>query len=232
MFQPYPRLTLRIVNVLMIVAATAPVLADEFASDWHRLHDRIWIGPAIWANPMEDWRIEDGRAVCDSRGGDRNLHILTHQLASDDGEFELRLRCSLLERGAHVGVGFRVGIHDAINDHRGNCFWGRGIDAGIVGDRLVVGGRSDDLPKDVDYENIHLRLRCESREGACVLTLALVGDSEDEEAVAEVSSAPIAPDQLIGNVAVVSNLGLAQGKATGSRWAFHRIHREWRQAGW
>ena len=27
----------------------------------------------------------------------------------------------------------RIGIHDEINDYRGNCFFGRGIDAGIDG---------------------------------------------------------------------------------------------------
>ena len=46
---------------------------------WSDTHDRIWLAGNCWANPMEDWMIRDGAAECLTTGGDRNIHLITHQ---------------------------------------------------------------------------------------------------------------------------------------------------------
>jgi hypothetical protein len=56
---------------------------------WSQTHDRIFLGGDTWANPMEDWTVVDGAAQCESYGGNRNVHSLTHQLTNLDGAFEM-----------------------------------------------------------------------------------------------------------------------------------------------
>ena len=53
-------------------SAAEPATATH-ASDWHTLPNRIWLGADYWANPMEDWRIVDGAAECQTTKGDRNF---------------------------------------------------------------------------------------------------------------------------------------------------------------
>ncbi len=208
-----------IVAMLACLVGNRCTSADDFASDWQRQYDRIWIGQDYWANPMEDWRLKSGRAVCISRGGDRNLHVLTHQLEDAAADFELSVRATLVERGNHAGVGFRVGIHDDINDHRGNCLWGEGIDAGVVNGKLVVATRTRPLPNDANLNDVMLKLSCAAGDDGCVLKLT-VRDGESNQMIAQLSSEPIAAAELIGNVALVSNLRLPQNKRTGSTYAF------------
>ncbi len=207
------------VVLLFALVGLAAVRADDFASDWQRQYDRIWIGEAYWANPMEDWRIKSGQAVCINRGGDRNLHVLTHQLTDAAAGFELSVRASVVERGEHTGVGFRVGIHDELNDYRGNCLWGKGVDAGVVNGKLVVGNKSKPLPDSIDIGDVALKLSCVAGDEGCVLTLT-VRDGESNKELGEITSEPFAAEQLVGNVAVVSNLGLPQNKNTGSTYSF------------
>src|SRR5438552_18628870 len=35
-----------------------------FASRWEQCHDRVWLGPEYWANPLQDWRLAGGRIEC------------------------------------------------------------------------------------------------------------------------------------------------------------------------
>ncbi len=43
---------------------------------------RTWIGPEYWANPLQDWQLNNGRIECVQSGGDRNVFLLTHELTS------------------------------------------------------------------------------------------------------------------------------------------------------
>ncbi len=63
----------RMFMVISVILAWFPNAssASEFASDWKGQHDRVWLGASYWANPMEDWRIADGRA--DWRGADMKV---------------------------------------------------------------------------------------------------------------------------------------------------------------
>ena len=58
----------------------APGALSAKTDAWRRTHDRVWLGGEYWANPMEDWRIVDGAAECQSLGGNRSIHSLTHQI--------------------------------------------------------------------------------------------------------------------------------------------------------
>jgi hypothetical protein len=80
-------------------APTAPPPADRplaagepgapFRSAWDRAPDRVWLGAEYWANPLQDWRIAGGRIECARAAADRNVHVLTRQLANRSGTLDL-----------------------------------------------------------------------------------------------------------------------------------------------
>jgi hypothetical protein len=127
-----------ILGVLLFAYPGPRCIRSRFASDFAATPDRVWIGPQYWANPMEDWRVQDGRLECISNGGNRNVHVLTHQLADRPGRLEMSVRAGLLERRPSGSAGFRVGIADQIIDYRGNCFWGNGVNAVLGVNGLLI----------------------------------------------------------------------------------------------
>ncbi len=122
----------------------------SFQSAWNKDANRQWPGPEYWPNPLQDWRIRDGRLECFSPGGDRNVALLTRSISDRRGDLSLSVRFGKmddtpLERGF---VGFRVGIKDQMNDYRATAIYGRGMNAGINADgRLFIGTLESSAPR-------------------------------------------------------------------------------------
>ena len=76
-----------IVKPLFLLFLLTPIFlvqGVQFSSDFDNTHDRIWLGEDYWANPMEDWAVRDGKMVCLRNGPNRNVHLLTFGLVTDD----------------------------------------------------------------------------------------------------------------------------------------------------
>ena len=128
-------------NAATTAASSSP--APGTRDPWRRTHDRVFLGGAFWANPMEDWRIADGGAECQSLGGNRSIHSLTHQITSPLKGFAMSVQLSQLEvQGNDAGAGFRLGVRSELNEYRSNCFVARGINAGVVDGQLRLGSKS------------------------------------------------------------------------------------------
>ncbi len=188
---------------------------------WDRTNDRVWLGESFWANPMEDWQILDGAAEVQTSGGDRNVHLLTHRLTGEQGRFRTSVRCRRVEAGERDGgAGFRIGIRNVIDDHRSNCFAsGVGIDAGVIGGRLVLGATSKeiDVGERIDTEGTLLVLDGVVRVGSCALKLTVVA-SDGTELGMTMDTMPAA--DIAGNVAIVSNFDREIPKGEGARYRF------------
>ena len=103
--------------VFAIALSASVASADDFASDWDNQHDRVWIGPQYWANPLEDWRLNGGRLECTSPAPGRSLHLLTHQLGEQDGTLEMSVVVGLQEGSRGDGsVGFELGARSELGD--------------------------------------------------------------------------------------------------------------------
>ena len=98
---------------------------------------RTWIGGEFWSNPLQDWRIRDGRIECLTRRPNRNVALLTHDVSGDDGDLHLRVRLGWIAgdsdtEGLPPGwAGFRLGARGAFHDHRDTALRGAGLNAGI-----------------------------------------------------------------------------------------------------
>ncbi|MEO6739077.1 MAG: alkaline phosphatase D family protein, partial [Chthoniobacteraceae bacterium] len=180
------------------------IAAEAKAADpWARTHDRIWLGGEFWANPMEDWRVVGGAAECQSMGGNRSVHSITHQITNGAGTFAMSVRVRQVEtKGRDGGAGFRIGVRSEINEHRSNCFANKGLDAGISGNELRLGPQTAatsgaDITKGVV---LHLSGTPDGSQ----MALTLEARSPETGAVLGKVSHKVAAEMLLGNVALVS----------------------------
>ncbi|MFC3121627.1 alkaline phosphatase D family protein [Agaribacter flavus] len=173
---------------------------------WHKTPDRTWLGGEYWANPMEDWQVKNGAAECSSIGGNRSIHSLTHQLKDVSKPFQMSVNIKRLTANKRDGgAGFRLGVKSELNEYRSNCFVQQGYDAGILGDRLILGAKETLLSSNLYNQTLSLELDATPQLGASLIILrAKVG----EKVIAELSHLA-AKEELIGNVALVSNFAIA-----------------------
>ncbi len=115
--------------ILFLHAASAR--AAEFSANFDNVQDRAWIGPAFWANPMEDFRVSDGRIEVTRGGPNRNIAVLTVEITQPAAPFELSVKVGRVAAG-EGSAGFRLGVSDEIDDYRAAALRGRGLDVGVT----------------------------------------------------------------------------------------------------
>jgi len=126
--------------ILGIQAASADA---PFTSDFARTPDRVWIGPAYWANPLQDWRVREGILECIKAGPDRSVHILTQEVGPQRGKLTVSIDIAGLSPGdgkfADAWVGFRLASQGRFNDYRDDAVRGVGLSTGLRADgRLFI----------------------------------------------------------------------------------------------
>ena len=185
---------------------------------WQNTNDRVWIGNDIWANPMEDWRVADGAAECQTSGGDRNLHLITHELTNPRGSLAMSVLVRQVEsRKQDGGVGFRIGIQSEINEHRSNCFSRGGINAGLIDGQMILGRKRAPAQADLT-KDVKLTLEGRAAEGRYELTLT-AHDARGKE-VGRLRET-VASDVILGNIALVNNFDPKLNKGQGARYRFN-----------
>lgn len=203
--------------------SAAPASATASKGDlWSKTHDRVFLGGAYWANPMEDWCIRNGAAECLNMGAGRSVHSLTHQIEKTAGRFAMSVALTRVEAAkVDGGAGFRIGIRSEINEHRSNCFVVKGIAAGWKGDELVLGPKSAPIKGGQGLSKLQVGLDGRFEGGKCLLTLS--ASAEDHGAEIASVTHEVAAEAVLGNVSIANNLaegasGAAKknGKAKGA----------------
>jgi alkaline phosphatase D len=145
-----------------LFGATRAMSAGEnaFRSAWPQNAERPWAGPDYWTNPLEDWRIRNGRLECVGAGGDRNVFLLTREISSREGTLAMSVRLGRLEGGPQKleqgFAGFRVGIKSFVDDYRARAIHGRGMNVGVTAEgRLFIGKVQSSAPR----LNLEMELR-------------------------------------------------------------------------
>ncbi|MCA9133423.1 MAG: alkaline phosphatase D family protein, partial [Planctomycetales bacterium] len=194
-------------------------------SDWSQTFDRVWLGGEYWANPMEDWRIVDGAAECQSTAGGRTVHWLTRQITDAQAEFEMSVRLRRVARQdadgstqeIDGGAGFSLGAMSDIGEYRSSCFVRGKIDAGLRQGKLFVAQRQVDFDADPAAQDVTLTLHGRPNGGRCQLTLTAQAGEKRASISASVEAA-----QVLGNVALANNFSPPGNKAAGGRYRFSK----------
>ncbi|WP_205651041.1 alkaline phosphatase D family protein [Tsuneonella mangrovi] len=119
------------------------------------------------------------------------------------------------------GAAIRIGVKSELNEYRSNCFVQHGIDAGVLRGRIVLGPDSEPLPRVGQAGDYVLELAGEP--GARSYTLVLtVRSGTTGEKLGSISR-EVPSDEVIGNIAIVSNFSHASevsAAGEGSRYRF------------
>ncbi|MBI5773758.1 MAG: alkaline phosphatase D family protein [Verrucomicrobia bacterium] len=197
---------------------SAAEVANEFRSAWDQCPDRVWAGPEFWTNPMQDWRIAGGRLECINAAADRNVHVLTRQLADRKGTLQMSVRVGRVGGGRLAGkgsFGFRLGILGTLKDYPEhhdyrNNLWpapGAGFNAGVTADGGLFVDRlasASNAKLDLNIESVELRLNAEPKGDAYEVTLTAF-DAASGKQLGQSSMGSVSGTRLVGNVALVSN---------------------------
>ena len=179
------------------------IIELEQIERWGLTHNRVWIGGEFWSNPMEDWRINDGWAQCQTTAEHRSLHSVTRQVTDISQSFAMSVE---LSRSAMIkqdgGAGFKLGVKSDLNEHRSNMFARSGIIAGVVQGELVLAGAREKLSR--VNENGHIRLSIiASRKGDNYVLQLSASDPETNERLGDVRK-EVPAQSCLGNICGVS----------------------------
>ncbi len=180
-----------------------------FESHWDEGVERPWIGPDYWSNPLQDWRVRNGRIENFRPGGDRNVFLLTREVGDQAGNLSMRVRLGQIEEDGSEPkdgwAGFRIGIRGSFNDYRDSAVRGVGVNCGITWDgRLFIGSPTESAPVAagaLDGESA-LSLEAEPAGEGYSLTLAVETSQGTQQLTREVESG-----WLVGGLALVSSSG-------------------------
>ncbi|MEM1142419.1 MAG: alkaline phosphatase D family protein [Pseudomonadota bacterium] len=202
---------------------------EEVRSDgWKSTFDRVWLGREYWANPMEDWHLRAGKAVCLSSGGNRSVHSLRHQFVNGAAAFSVSVVARREAGGMRDGgCAIRMGARSELNEYRSNLFVESGLDAGVLGNHAVLGDKRVQL-NTRDRQSFLITLTGVPRGENMHLEL-LIRDPDTGEALATLETLA-ATSLLLGNTAVVSNFSLPsmdEASESTSRYSFS----DWQIAG-
>lgn len=200
----------------------------SFESRWQST--RLWIGPEYWANPLQDWRMQDGEVIAKAGAG-RTLHLLTHQAPGSEGGFRMEVTVRLVPSNAdgatrdETWAGFAFGIRGALPGYQSALV--RPVEsmaAGVRGDgHIFCGGVTGDaLPLD---SPVRLTLLVNSSGASCEAELTAQPVSGGPPATIKET---IQPSKLPGNLALAAQAPGNPGPETsGVEWAF----RDWKAGG-
>ncbi len=195
---------------------------------WSNTHDRVWLGANVWANPMENWRVVDGAAECQTGAGNRNIHCLTHQFINPNGALAISVVIRQVEKfKGDGGAGFRIGVQSDIGEHRSSCFAAGGLDAGIIDGQLVLGNRRQPINVDLTKDTLLTLIgkpvhrssddAGEGKRGGYELTLAVADDEGNP--IGQISRA-VDSGAILGNVSLVNNFDARMKSQQGARYRF------------
>ena len=133
-----------------------------FHSNFSKLNERVWIGSSFWAVPMEDWEIKNDRLEFSGVERNSRLHILTHVLSENQGNFQVYGDLGLLEnKGGNGGVGFAIGLKDRTDPKsaKAACYFGKGTSAGVnLKGEIYIGENKETLPNEFSFQQFSLKL--------------------------------------------------------------------------
>ncbi|WP_111980014.1 alkaline phosphatase D family protein [Algibacillus agarilyticus] len=180
---------------------------EPMQDKWAKTHDRPWIGGDYWANPMEDWHIVKGGAECTSTNGQRSIHSLTHQLTDATQAFNISVDVQqIAQNNNDGGVGIRLGVKNEINEYRSSCFVQKGLDIGIIDNQLSIAGKKSPLTIQLSKQVVKIALTATPQYGA--VNLKVIASLVDSGQIIAEMAHLVPADDVIGNVAVVSNFAV------------------------
>ncbi|MEZ6197594.1 MAG: alkaline phosphatase D family protein [Planctomycetota bacterium] len=217
------RLALSVLAALLALGALLPGQTP----DRKPVPDRVWLGPDLWANRLQDWAVENGRRACvDDRGLPlRTAHLVSGRLDATRGDFRVRIELGRRqgdpEHAAGAFAGLLLGCGGAERSGLEACLvhaWtgpGTGIFAGLDADgRPVIrdldpnGALGEEPPSrgEAFPSSARIEVRYDAARGVLRVSRLPAASGEGDPAPPAAEKA-IPASRLVGNLALASHPG-------------------------
>lgn len=97
---------------LLISSSCSRTGNNRYVSEWKQSPDGVWIGPELWANRLQDWKVQDGKLLCVSTKPMRTAHLTTRRAIERKGNINSSVYVSMDNEGGYSGIpsaGFLIG---------------------------------------------------------------------------------------------------------------------------
>ncbi len=184
--------------------------------------ERIWIGPDVWANPLQDWKLDNGKLVCLYSGKNRNVNFLTYRIENPAKGFEISFECGFMNTKAISDknfIGIRLGAIGPFNDYRSDAIYGKGLNIGLTTTGKLFAG-TDTLQIENFQKNFSSKFDFEIilKENLKELVVTLEDEDKDED-LGEMHFIIDGLEKLEGSIALVSSFADVKGeRLTRSVW--------------
>ena len=165
-----PKLSISVTGIAFFTVATLGG-ATNFKSHLRKDVTRPFISEEYWPNPQMDWQLNKGKmeVMISSIGKTHDVHVLTHQLRSEPGDFTQSVRLSIesINSKKPKRAGFKFGITGAMpEEYRSNLFGSSGYVVGVTsgGQLFGPGGESKERLTKSALKNLHLFLKVKHKE--------------------------------------------------------------------
>ena len=90
-------------NIFITVAAISLLLSScfnnnsnnkNYKSEWNNSPDGVWAGPGLWANRLQDWKVENGKLECINTKPMRTVHLTTYKISEEKGNISSSIKIS------------------------------------------------------------------------------------------------------------------------------------------
>lgn len=195
--------------LILFMSLSLGAAEQKFTFDYGS--SRYFIAPELWSNPMEGFKLQNGRVevVLPMKGS--SIHSLTHQLSDGNGSFEIQAEIGSLN-GSLKSAGFSIGVKSELGDYRSSLLFGRGLNAGIDGNGNLFIKDSKAAVKFTKVNHVKLTLSGQSSNGSTKLTLSAVGANGSKAEITKTVK-----ENLGGNIAFTNAFNGFNGPA-GKVW--------------
>ncbi len=203
------------IGLFFIIFSCSTNKKSEIASSLPTNTTRTWIGPQYWANPMQDWQLNNGQIECITSGGFRNVFVLTHEIGEQNGDFSMSVTAKNLnptnDTLSQGWIGFEIGIRGEFDDYRDNAVRGRGFPVGITANGRLFIGRMDSLQKQITnfvLDDITIKITANQKEdGDYSITVETNGHAALHN---KLTRKNISANWIVGGIALVCSHGRLQ----------------------
>lgn len=155
------KFVLSALGVLTMLTSLSCNRNPRLRMDFSHTNPRIWLDEKLWAIPLEDWQINEGRIEARASRPNMRVNILSHDLQGlGDFYFSVQMGEMNSNKGP-VSGGIRLALKDDTdNDYRSVCYFGTGIDIGINKDKqFFIGEETVEIPEDFDFSSFVLQVK-------------------------------------------------------------------------
>lgn len=211
--------------LIFVSICTFAGYSAEYSSKWHLQNNQVWLGEDLWANPMENWRVQDGRLECIRSRESQNVQLMTHEIIADKAEFKMSVISGVDWSERTAGwFGFMLGIKSELVNPKHRLIFGKAtLHMGVRSDnKIYIAYKGKKFETKVKRKSREYKLECLLKPtGETYSILLKVHDAVKKDFLGQVEVKNVSTKDVLGNIALASHL----------KFSFNNWFKNWQCSG-